>query len=76
MMEAIALCEEMVGRPMSATYSDVNRIGDHIWWISSNERFRSHYPEWKIRRTVPTILREIHEQNLERWQSVSEATTT
>jgi CDP-paratose 2-epimerase len=69
MMEAIELCEEIVGRPMSATYSDVNRIGDHIWWISSNERFRSHYPDWKLRRNVPTILREIYEHNRERWAS-------
>jgi len=76
MMEAIELCEEIVGRPMSADYTDVNRIGDHIWWISSNERFRSHYPEWKIRRNVPTILREIYEHNRERWESASTAAST
>jgi CDP-paratose 2-epimerase len=74
MMEAIELCEEIVGRPMSATYSDVNRVGDHIWWISSLERFQSHYPDWRIRRNVPAILREIYEHNLERWQSESPAT--
>ena len=69
MMEAIEQCEEIVGRPMSATYSDINRVGDHIWWISSLERFQSHYPDWKIRRNVPTILREIYEHNKERWQA-------
>jgi CDP-paratose 2-epimerase len=69
MMEAIEQCEEIVGRPMSATYSDINRVGDHIWWISSLERFKSHYPEWKIRRDVPMILREIYEYNHARWQS-------
>src|SRR5450759_916932 len=74
MMEAIELCEDTVGRPMSATYSDVNRVGDHIWGISSLERFRSHYPDWRIRRNVPAILREIYEHNLERWQSESPAT--
>jgi CDP-paratose 2-epimerase len=74
MMEAIELCEDIVGRPMSATYSDVNRVGDHIWWISSLERFQSHYPDWRIRRNVPAILREIYEHNLERWQSESPAT--
>jgi CDP-paratose 2-epimerase len=68
MMEAIQLSEEIVGRPMSWKYSDTNRIGDHIWWISSNERFKSHYPEWGIRRTVPTILREIYEHNRDRWE--------
>jgi CDP-paratose 2-epimerase len=74
MMEAIAMCESVVGRPMSATYSDTNRIGDHIWWISSLERFKSHYPEWKIRRDVPMILREIYEHNKERWHTESPAT--
>jgi CDP-paratose 2-epimerase len=74
MKEAIDLCEEIVGRPMSARYSDINRIGDHIWWISSLERFRSHYPDWRIRRDVPMILREIYEHNRERWQSESPAT--
>ena len=74
MMEAIELCEEIVGRTMSATYSDINRVGDHIWWISSLERFKSHYPDWKIRRDVSMILREIYEHNKERWQSESPAT--
>jgi CDP-paratose 2-epimerase len=74
MMEAIELSQEITGRPMSAMYSDVNRIGDHIWWISSLEHFRSHYPEWRIRRDVPMILREIYEQNRERWQLESPAT--
>ncbi len=73
MMEAIELCEEIVGRPMSATYSDTNRIGDHIWWISSLERFKSHYPDWKIRRNVRAILREIYEHNKERWRAETPA---
>ncbi|MEY2525672.1 MAG: CDP-paratose 2-epimerase [Verrucomicrobiota bacterium] len=73
MMEAIEQCQEIVGRPMSASYSEINRIGDHIWWISSLERFKSHYPDWKIRRNVPTILREIYEHNKERWQTESPA---
>ena len=53
---------------MSRVYSDTNRIGDHIWWISSNDRFKGHYPQWRIRRTVPDILREIYEHNRERWE--------
>jgi CDP-paratose 2-epimerase len=73
MMEAIDLCEGIVGHPMSATYSDTNRIGDHIWWISSLDRFKSHYPTWKIRRDVPMILGEIYERNHERWQTESPA---
>jgi CDP-paratose 2-epimerase len=76
MMEAIDLCEEIVGRPMSVSYSDTNRIGDHIWWISNLARFKSHYPTWRIQRDVPTILREIYERNHERWQTERLATVS
>ncbi|HJP58470.1 MAG TPA: hypothetical protein VJ865_00655, partial [Gemmatimonadaceae bacterium] len=69
MTEAIELAEEITGRPMSWTYTETNRIGDHIWWISSNDRFKSHFPEWRIRRTVPMILGEIYEQNHSRWEA-------
>jgi CDP-paratose 2-epimerase len=69
MTEAIELCENLTGRQLHRTYSETNRVGDHIWWISSNDRFKTHYPEWRIRRDVPAILAEIYEQNRERWTS-------
>ena len=60
MAEAIGLCEEIAGRKMNVRYSEENRSGDHIWWISSVEKFRRHYPSWKLTYDVPAILREIH----------------
>jgi CDP-paratose 2-epimerase len=66
--EAIQLCEEISGNVMSWSYVDDNRIGDHIWWIGSNERFAGHYPSWKLAYDVPAILREIHSANLDRWK--------
>jgi CDP-paratose 2-epimerase len=59
MKEAIAICEEITGRPMNVRYVEDNRIGDHIWWISSVEKFKAHYPVWKLTKTVPAILDEI-----------------
>jgi CDP-paratose 2-epimerase len=44
-----------------------NRIGDHIWWVSDNGKFSSHYPNWKLTYNVRQILQEIYEFNLERW---------
>ena len=61
MKEAIALCEEITGKQMAVTYDTTNRIGDHIWWISSVEKFRSHYPGWQLTYDVPKILVEIHD---------------
>lgn len=67
MLEAIALCEEITGRVFRWKYSDVNRAGDHIWWISDLARFQADYPDWQLEYDVPAILREIHDQNAERW---------
>jgi CDP-paratose 2-epimerase len=67
MLEAIEMCEEIAGRPLSWTYCERNRVGDHIWWVSSLAKFRAHYPEWRLEYDVPRTLREIHEANRERW---------
>lgn len=67
MLEAIAMCEELTERPMEWTYTDTNRVGDHIWWISDVSKFRSHYPEWDLTYDIRAILREIYEANMERW---------
>ena len=69
MLEAIRLCEEITGNEMQWTYTDTNRVGDHIWYISDLSKFQSHYPDWKIQHDVPHILQEIYEQNRERWAS-------
>lgn len=68
-LEAIALAQEITGREMSWSYSEQNRVGDHIWWIGDNGRFQAHYPSWKLEYDVERILREIYEANLERWAS-------
>jgi CDP-paratose 2-epimerase len=61
MLEAIATCERLTGRPMRWRYSETNRIGDHIWWISDNCRFQTHYPSWQLTYGFDQIIREIHE---------------
>lgn len=69
MLEAIRICEQMTGRPMQWTYSDTNRVGDHIWYISDLSRFQEHYPAWKLEYDVPAILGEIHAAFSERLSS-------
>ncbi|MCA9141697.1 MAG: NAD-dependent epimerase/dehydratase family protein [Planctomycetales bacterium] len=71
MMEAIQICEEITGQPMNYTYSETNRMGDHIWWISDVSKFQSHYPDWKLQYDVPGICREIHANNAERWMELA-----
>ena len=67
MLEAIDICQKIVGKELKGIYSEQNRIGDHIWWISDNSRFTEHYPNWKLQYNVPQILQEIYEFNQERW---------
>ena len=48
MIEAISVCEQLTGRPFNYIYSDDNRTGDHIWWISDLSKFKNHYPTWSM----------------------------
>jgi CDP-paratose 2-epimerase len=66
MLEAIAKCERLTGRPMSWSYSGTNRIGNHVWWISDTRRFESYYPQWTLRHGIDAILAEIHDAVSER----------
>jgi CDP-paratose 2-epimerase len=68
MLEAIKICEEITQHKLNWTYSEINRIGDHIWWISDLSKFTNHYPAWRLEYNVPKIMREIYEINFERWQ--------
>jgi CDP-paratose 2-epimerase len=67
MLEAISICEEITGRELEWTYSETNRTGDHIWWISDTRKFSEHYPDWKLKHDIRAILREMYEANAERW---------
>jgi CDP-paratose 2-epimerase len=67
MIEAIELCEEIAGRSLSWTLSDRARMGDHRWWISDLSEFQRDYPDWGQEYDLRSILREIHDQNADRW---------
>ena len=36
-----------------------NRIGDHLWWISDNSKFKKDYPKWKINVTLKQSLKQM-----------------
>jgi CDP-paratose 2-epimerase len=72
MVEAIRMCEDIVGREMNYSLSDEHRRGDHIWYVSDLSKFKEHYPDWDITYDVPEILREIYEFNVDRWTERAE----
>jgi CDP-paratose 2-epimerase len=61
MLEAISSCEKISGKKMNYSYTEDNRRGDHIWWISDVSKFRSHYTSWYWEYGIEDILVEIHE---------------
>ena len=66
MLEAIQLCEEISGNKMNYKYSDINRVGDHIWYISDVNKFKQHYPGWEYQHDLKSILTRMHSAITER----------
>lgn len=59
MLEAITMCEDITGNKLSYSYSESNRIGDHIWYISDVSKFQAHYPDWKFTYGIRETLEEM-----------------
>jgi CDP-paratose 2-epimerase len=68
MVEAIEISEEITGKKMNYSYSENNRIGDHIWWISDVSKFKAHYPGWTWKYDVKEILTQTYQSMVKRVQ--------
>ena len=66
MIEAIALCEEITGNKMNYSYSETNRIGDHIWYVSDLTKFKKDYPGWDWTYDLTQTLVQIHDSMAKR----------
>jgi CDP-paratose 2-epimerase len=59
MIEAFKKAEELLGKKANVEYSNENRIGDHIWYVSDVSKFKSHYPEWDYTYSGDKIFEDI-----------------
>ncbi|SOD99860.1 NAD-dependent epimerase/dehydratase family protein, partial [Spirosoma fluviale] len=66
MLEAIALCEQISGNKMNYQYSETNRSGDHIWYISDLSKFKAHYPGWDWTFDLKETMTQIHDSMVAR----------
>ncbi len=66
MREAILMCEQIAGKRLRDSFSENNRSGDHIWYISDVSKFQSHYSEWKYKYDVQAILQDIYDAQTKR----------
>ena len=67
MQEAIELCERISGNKMNYNYAENNRIGDHIWYVSDVNKFKSHYPNWNWTFDLEQTLVEMYNNMLKRY---------
>jgi len=58
-LECIDLIEKLIDKKIKWTYVEQNRIGDHICYFSDLRKLRSHFPDWKITRSLTDICNEI-----------------
>lgn len=71
MLEAIDLCQEVSGRKLDWQYSETNRTGDHIWWISDISRFQADYPGYALKYDIKEVIRDLFENGAARWQGAA-----
>jgi CDP-paratose 2-epimerase len=62
MLEGIQMCEKITGNKMNYSYSETNRIGDHIWYISDMSKFKKHYPAWTWKYNMEDILSQMYNE--------------
>ena len=60
-LEAFKRIEGISGKAMKYKYSEKNRSGDHICYISNLEKMKTHYPDWGITKSLQTCFEEIAE---------------
>lgn len=68
-LEAIELCENITGKKMNWEYSEKNRMGDHIWYISDVSKFKKDYPDWGYDYSMGNIIEDIHQGLIHRNQT-------
>jgi CDP-paratose 2-epimerase len=57
-IEAFGMAEEISGKKMIHTYTDENRIGDHVCYYSDLSKIKKHYPGWEVTKNLNDIFRE------------------
>ena len=61
LLECVDLMERVSGKRPNLTYSDRNRTGDHICYYSDLRKLESHFPQWKLKYSLPEIVEQMVE---------------
>lgn len=58
-LECFDRLQQRLGRLVRWRYHETHRRGDHICYISDLRKLQSHYPHWRITRSLDDILDEM-----------------
>jgi len=58
-LEIIEILEKDFDLKLNFSYSEINRIGDHICYYTDMGKFKKDFPEWKIKNNLRDIISEI-----------------
>jgi CDP-paratose 2-epimerase len=58
-IECINLIEKFSGKRPQLSYSDINRVGDHICYYSDLRKLQSHFPDWRLSYSLEQIVDEM-----------------
>ena len=57
--DKINIFEKITNIGVKKIFKKEPRVGDHIWYISNNDKFKRDYPNWKQEYNIEKILYEI-----------------
>ena len=60
-LESVERVEHLLKKKVQYSYSEQNRIGDHICYYSDLTKFKSDYPNWNITHSIDDIFEEMAE---------------
>jgi len=59
LLECVNLIEQATGKRPSLTFSETNRIGDHICYYSDLRKLKKHFPDWELTYSIPEIIEDM-----------------
>ena len=58
-VEALEYVEKKANIKVKKNFKKQNRVGDHIWYVTSMKKFKKHYPGWKQKYNTKKIIDEL-----------------
>ncbi len=59
LLECVEKVAKLTGKRPKLTYSDQNRVGDHICYYTDLRKLEGHYPGWRLKHNLDEIIDEM-----------------